>query len=385
SILENLEKSDEIDEETRESLQETIDAGNKEAVKEREDIGDADKNPHEPDLPADPADEKFPRPGPRKERYDVWSSKQPAPVFICNGQGSDDVDRLPGVLVRQLGQPPVKDKMVNECYDAINKAQTFFREVYRWNSYDDKNSQLIGTVHHGKNFANAFFLATKRQMAFGDGNKYILNFNKSPEIVGHELTHGIIQFSSGMIYFNESGALNESCADVMSTLFEQWSLNQTADKADWVLAQDVLIPWDPKIAMRSMKAPGTAYNDPRLGKDPQPAHMKNYVKTKEDNGGVHTNSGIPNHAFYLAATRFGGKAWEVPGRTWFTAMTTSKPRETFEGFARRTIVDAVFNPLHPTWAGILIQAWRDVGVLPQQATWYDRLWALTCCGGRIAL
>ena len=56
-----------------------------------------------------------------------------------------------------------------------------------------------------------------------------------------------------------------------------------------------------------MKAPGTAYDDPRLGKDPQPAHMDDYVETTEDNGGVHINSGIPNHAFYLAATALGGR------------------------------------------------------------------------------
>ena len=64
-----------------------------------------------------------------------------------------------------------------------------------------------------------------------------------------------------------------------------------------------------------MKAPGTAYDDPRLGgKDPQPAHMGDYVDTTDDNGGVHINSGIPNHAFYLAATALGGHSWEKAGR-----------------------------------------------------------------------
>jgi Zn-dependent metalloprotease len=72
--------------------------------------------------------------------------------------------------------------------------------------------------------------------------------------------------------------------------------------------------WTPNIAgdaLRSMKAPGTAYDDPLVGKDPQPAHMDDYVETIQDNGGVHINSGIPNHAFYLAATEIGGFACRV--------------------------------------------------------------------------
>ena len=382
-ILERLEEADDIDQEVRDSLQETIEVGCEEAGKEREEVGDKDKNPHEPNLP-DPEDEKTLRPGPRHEKYEIQSGKC-AQVYICHGQGSEDIRTLPGPLLRRYGQSPIKDAIANKCYDTMNKAQEFFRDVYGWDSYDDKNSPLVATVHYGRNFANAFFFAAKRQMVFGNGNPLVTNFASSYELVGHELTHGICQFSSGFIYSEQSGAISEHCADVMGTLLEQWVHNQTADKADWLFAQDVLLPNDPKVAMRSFKAPGKAYNDRRLGKDPQPAHMKDYVQTKADFGGVHINSGILNHAFYLAATRYGGHAWEVPGRTWFTAMTTSKPRETFEGFARRTVVDAVFDQLHPRWAGILIQAWRDVGVLPLKASWYERLWQWIGCGERITL
>ena len=70
-----------------------------------------------------------------------------------------------------------------------------------------------------------------------------------------------------------------------------------------------------------MKAPGTAYDDPELGKDPQPGHMKNYDPGSADNGGVHINSGIPNHAFYLAATKIGGHAWDVAGKIWYEVLT----------------------------------------------------------------
>ena len=74
------------------------------------------------------------------------------------------------------------------------------------------------------------------------------------------------------------------------------------------------------VGIRSMKAPGTAYNDPVLGKDPQPGHMKDYVNTTSDNGGVHINSGIPNRAFYLAALEIGGFAWEKAGQIWYVTL-----------------------------------------------------------------
>ena len=89
-----------------------------------------------------------------------------------------------------------------------------------------------------------------------------------------------------------------------------------------------------------MKAPGTAYDDPRLGgKDPQPAHMDGYVDTTDDNGGVHINSGIPNHAFYLAATALGGHSWERAGRIWYEALLDPRTTATtqFADFARTTV------------------------------------------------
>ncbi|MEP6630941.1 MAG: M4 family metallopeptidase, partial [Lapillicoccus sp.] len=100
------------------------------------------------------------------------------------------------------------------------------------------------------------------------------------------------------------------------------------------------------VALRSMKAPGTAYDDPVIGKDPQPADMDGYVKlpsdAQHDNGGVHTNSGIPNRAFYLAATAIGGRAWEGAGLVWYDVLTGSAITKDvdFAGFAALTIAAA---------------------------------------------
>ncbi|KAI4185304.1 MAG: hypothetical protein LQ346_005932 [Caloplaca aetnensis] len=306
------------------------------------------------------------------QKYLVGTHFQSATVNVYSGLNSD-YTRLPGPLLRGHGQAPVADGMANECYDAMNAAQNFFRDVCGWDSLEDKNLPLVGTVHYGSNIANAFFFSEYKQMVYGNGNPHMYGFARSYDVVGHELTHGIIQFSSGMFYDGMAGALNEHCADVFGALLEQYVQKQTADQADWLLAQDVLFPEAPKISMRSMKAPGTAYDDPRVGKDEQPAHMKNYVKTSRDYGGVHINSGIPNHAFYLAATRQGGYAWEKAGKTWFAAMTTSESDPTFQTFARRTVEEAKkFND--DNWVAIVEKAWSDVGVSIDAKSWFSWLW-----------
>ncbi|SQI22331.1 Extracellular minor metalloprotease precursor [Salmonella enterica subsp. arizonae] len=135
-------------------------------------------------------------------------------------------------------------------------------------------------------------------MVFGDGDGEIFNrFTSSIDVVAHELTHGVTETEAGLIYFGQSGALNESLSDVFGSLVKQFHLQQTAGQADWIIGEGLLAKGINGKGLRSMAAPGTAYDDPLLGKDPQPAHMQNFIKTREDNGGVHLNSGIPNRAF----------------------------------------------------------------------------------------
>ena len=94
----------------------------------------------------------------------------------------------------------------------------------------------------------------------------------------------------------------------------QYTAGQPAAEASWLIGEGLFTPAVHGVALRSMRAPGTAYDDPVLGKDPQPATMADYVETEDDAGGVHTNSGIPNHAFFLAATAIGGNSWGSPAR-----------------------------------------------------------------------
>jgi Zn-dependent metalloprotease len=122
---------------------------------------------------------------------------------------------------------------------------------------------------------------------------------------------------------------------------------------------------DSATALRSMKAPGTAYEDDVLGKDPQPGHMKDYVTTFEDNGGVHINSGIPNKAFYLCAMALGGHAWEKAGRIWYETLISDKVNmiTRFSGFAAAT--KATAGKLYggsSAEANAVSEAWKGVGV-----------------------
>jgi Zn-dependent metalloprotease len=227
---------------------------------------------------------------------------------------------LPGTLVRSEGADPTKDIAVNEAYDFSGDTYDFYTKAYNRNSIDDQGMRLDSSVHYDQNYDNAFW--DGRQMVYGDGDQTIFDrFTKCLDVVGHELTHGVTAATAGLTYQGQSGALNESMSDVFGSLVRQMKENQTADQADWLIGKGLFLPEIQGEALRSMKAPGTAYDDPTIGKDPQPADMAHYVNTNADQGGVHTNSGIPNHAFYLVAAELGGYAWERAGKIWYQTLT----------------------------------------------------------------
>ena len=229
-----------------------------------------------------------------------------------------DNSTLPGSIVRDEGSDPVSDPAVNEAYDGAGATYDLYWDVYQRNSVDGRGLRLDSTVHYQQNYDNAFW--NGQQMVYGDGDGQIFNrFTLAVDVIGHELTHGVTQYTSNLNYSNQSGALNEAFSDVFGSLVKQRQRGQSAANADWLIGEGLFTSSVKGVALRSMKAPGTAYDDPILGKDPQPAHMRDYVNTSDDNGGVHINSGIPNHAFYLMATAIGGFAWEKTGNIWYVA------------------------------------------------------------------
>lgn len=249
---------------------------------------------------------------------------------------------LPGKLVRSEGEPVVSDVGVNEAYDGAGATYDLYYDAYQRNSIDDKGMTLESTVHYQQSYDNAFWNGA--QMVYGDGDadlpeaeRLFNRFTIAVDVMGHELTHGVTENTSQLVYSDQPGALNESISDVFGSLVKQRMLSQTADNADWIIGEGLFTANVNGVGIRSMKAPGTAYDDPVLGKDPQPAHMRDFQHTNTDNGGVHINSGIPNHAFYLMAVEIGGYSWEKAGRIWYVALRDRfGPRTDFQGAATLT-------------------------------------------------
>ena len=233
---------------------------------------------------------------------------------------------LPGSVVRQEGDPPSADVAVNEAYDGSGVTFDLYKDVYNRLSIDGNGMTLKSSVHYQQGYDNAFWDGS--QMVYGDGDedlpvdqRLFNRFTIAIDVIAHELTHGVTQFTAKLAYYQQSGALNESMSDVFGSLVKQYQLQQTAGQADWIIGAGLFTSNVNGVGIRSMKAPGTAYDDPVLGKDPQPATMEDYVDTTSDNGGVHINSGIPNHAFYVTAVEIGGSAWEKAGAIWYEALT----------------------------------------------------------------
>ncbi|SEB05402.1 Thermolysin metallopeptidase, catalytic domain [Pedobacter hartonius] len=271
---------------------------------------------------------------------------------------------LPGKLIRDESGKVSGDQDVDNVYESAGATWDFYYSLFGRNSIDNAGMKLIQTVHYLKKYDNAFW--DGKQMIYGDGDGAIFaSFTSDIDITGHELTHGVIQYECNLEYKDQSGALNESLADVFGIMIKQKMLNQDVRTSDWLVGEHTLV--GDEYAIRSLKAPGTAYvNHPDLGTDPQPANMSGYTDDPDDNGGVHLNSGIPNHAFYLAAFDVGGFSWEKVGQVWYRAMCNKNlvsTNATFADFKQATITEAtsLFGATDQVTASVR-NAWNSVGV-----------------------
>jgi Zn-dependent metalloprotease len=217
--------------------------------------------------------------------------------------------------------------------------------VFKRNSIDDHGLPLLGSVHYKQGYDNAFF--NGQQMVFGDGDGPIFQrFTIAIDLMGHALTHGVTGDTANPAYQGQSGALNESVSDVFGSMVKPYSANpkESADKADWPI--------------------GAGIFERGINGKALPADMRYYVETDQDNGGVHINSGIPNRAFYLVATGFGGYAWDKAGRIWYATLRDQalRPSATFADFAHVTIANAgtLFGS---EGTKVVTEAWRTVGVI----------------------
>ena len=293
---------------------------------------------------------------------------------------SHETNHLPGTRVRREGQGPVQDENTNNVYDAFEKTFEFYNEVFGRNSIDDNGMNIVGSVHFDDvpgppGYDNAFWDDRIQQMIFGDGDQtYFASFTKDLDVIAHELTHGVTSRTGILPYHDQSGALNESVSDVFGSMVKQYSLNQTVDEADWLIGAHVFTPSVQGSALRSMKEPGKAYDDPIIGSDPQPATMNDFKVLSNDrdgdSGGVHINSGIPNHAFYLVATQLGGHSWDKAGKIWYATLTSAELKSAaladkvdFKLFADLTCKHAAeFSDSNVLNA--VKKAWTKVGIYP---------------------
>jgi Zn-dependent metalloprotease len=285
--------------------------------------------------------------------------------FIFDAGGTE---ALPGTLVRAEGARAAHDAAIDEAYDNIGITLDFFSKVFGRDSLDGAGMDVNASVHWGDRFANAMWTGT--QMLFGDGDGvHIRGFTQCLDIVAHELTHGLTQHAVkgglGIVrrkgkldLVGEAGALNESISDVFASLVKQWHRKQDAKQADWLVGEGILSP-EIGRAIRSLKSPGDARQT--YGGDDQARDMTMYVA----GGDVHANAGIPNHAFYLAASGLGGHAWEHAGRSWYEAIPHLKPNATFKEAAKATSDAAarLFGRASREQRAV-DAAWRKVGVIP---------------------
>lgn len=270
---------------------------------------------------------------------------------------------LPGKLQRDEASGASADKAVNDAFNGAGDTWKLYWDVYGRDSLDGAGMTMKSSVHYRSNYNNAFW--NGQQMAYGDGDGVIFRaFTGDRSVIGHELSHGVVQFSGGLVYRDQSGALNESFADVFGALSVQYKKSQSVSEASWLIGDSILGPSISGVALRSMKAPGTAYNDPLLGTDPQPYHMDLYVNTTSDNGGVHINSGIPNHAFYLLSNYLGGEAWVKAGQIWYDTMQQiNSPTASFADWADKTVQVAGANYGSGSLEQLFTRrAWRLVGI-----------------------
>jgi Zn-dependent metalloprotease len=271
-------------------------------------------------------------------------------VFDCQHRQS-----LPG---RPVSNPAsATDEAVKIVYSTTAQVAAFYEEILGRNSVDNQGLDLVSSLHYRMNFDNAFW--NGQQMVYGDGDGDVFTeFYKSPDVIGHELTHGVTQYESGLRYEGESGALNESISDVFGAVFNQW-LNQwpASNPQGWLIGAGIMgtrAKNAGKTCLRDMLEPSATHC-----LSPQPDSYTHFDPTAD----VHENSGIPNKAFAVFAQAVGGNAWEQAIKVWYAACIDRhlSSNATFVDFARLT-VEAAQQAGGNVLADKARQAWQQVAL-----------------------
>lgn len=279
-------------------------------------------------------------------QYQLVDNTRPAAITTYTANNGTS---LPGSVVYSL-TTFINDKAAVDAHAYAGMVYDFYKVKFNRNGLDNKNMTMKSTVHYSRSYNNAFWNGT--QMVYGDGDGVtFIPLSGALDVVGHEMTHAVDSNSANLIYQNQSGALNESFSDVFGTLIE---FDKQPTKADWLVGEDVYTPNKAGDGLRDMSNPAATGD---------PDNMSKYVNTTSDNGGVHTNSGIPNKAFYLTASNANvgnDKAAQIYYRALTTYLTSSA---TFHD-ARVALVQAATDLYGASSAEVnaVNTAWSTVGV-----------------------
>lgn len=236
------------------------------------------------------------------------------------------------------------------------KAFEYFRIVHNRNSIDGNKGNIVSFINvaddDGSSMGNAFWNGAA--MFYGNGDNAFLPLARGLDVAGHEMSHGVIQNTANLVYQGESGALNESFADIFGAMI---------DRDDWNIGEDVVKPAAfPSGALRSMSNPHNGAQTNQFSKGWQPKHYNERYTGSEDNGGVHINSGIPNHAFFLFATAVGK---EVAERVFYRALAQYLTKSSKFKDCRVAVIKAAtdFFGANSNEVTAAKKAFTDVGIL----------------------
>lgn len=255
-------------------------------------------------------------------------------TYDCNHK-----ETLPGKLV--LTEEPTPNPMFNMnsiltdeevliAHKWTGVVYDFYSQVLGRNSLDDKGMTLVSSVKYGQDYNNAFW--NSKQMVYGSGDgKFFKPLVRDLSVAGHEMTHGVVERTCGLVYMGQSGALNEALADCFGIAIEHWFKGQSDPRqAGWILGDDMIGSEFPGKGIRSFVPNEKAYTG-----DIQPSHMKDYKRMLGDNGGVHINSKIPNVVFFRLCLLMSEPSYGTPIKLLYKTMLKLGKYSNFKDYAKK--------------------------------------------------
>ncbi len=258
-------------------------------------------------------------------------------IWVRDAQNQEILFDAPVVYRDPSPQGDLSSWLPDAVSAAYNLSETYdyYSKRHQRKSFDGEGASIHAIVRYRENYKNAFWLPGSNLIVFGDGRP----FAGALDIVGHELTHGVIEHSANLLYQDQPGALNEAFADIFGEMIEAWKKEKEGEgPPDWITGRDLArpSPGSPDLGrpIRNLKDPEAFLT--HFGR-PYPKKMSDFFHIQEDNGGIHINSTIIGHAFYLLAKDIGLRAAE---QIFYHALTTYLVQNSQFIDARLACIDA---------------------------------------------